>query len=203
MNIHIYYNTKKVTIFSKDQNSHNQSFKDLDSLSSEEIYKEFDQFINHDSQTELVFGAETPELGLERFRKAFKYIYAAGGLIEQDGRYLFIYRMGTWDLPKGKLEKNEDPRDGAIRECEEECGISELAIIRDLNPTYHMYEHKKHGYALKKTYWYLMTSAYKGQLVPQTEELIEKVEWFSPAAIKETVYENTYFAILDVIRDGV
>jgi ADP-ribose pyrophosphatase YjhB (NUDIX family) len=203
MNISIYYNTKKVSILSRDQNSHNQSFKAIDNLSSEEIYKEFDQFINHVDQTELILEAETAELGLERFRKAFKYIQAAGGLIQQDDRYLFIYRMGTWDLPKGKLEKNEEPRDAAIRECEEECGITELNISRELNPTYHMYEHQKHGYALKKTFWYLMTSTHKGPLVPQTEEMIEKVEWLTEAQIKETVYENTYFAILDVIRDGV
>jgi len=203
MNISIYYNTKKVTILAKDQNSYNQSFKNIDDLSPEQIYREFDQFINREAEHELIFGAETAELGLERFRKAFKYIYAAGGLIRQDDRYLFIYRMGTWDLPKGKLEKNEDPRDAAIRECEEECGITELDIVRELQPTYHMYAHQKHGYALKKTFWYLMTSSYRGQLVPQTEEMIEKVEWFTSVEIKETVYENTYFAILDVIRDGV
>lgn len=203
MNISIYYHTKKVTIRSKEQSSHNQSIKNLDKLSPGEIYREFEQFINREEQGELIFEAETAETGLERFSKAFKYIHAAGGLIRQDGRYLFIYRMGTWDLPKGKLEKNENPRDAAIRECEEECGIAELSISRELNPTYHMYEHKKHGYALKKTFWYLMTSTYKGQLVPQTEEMIEKVEWLTADEIKKTVYENTYFAILDVIRDGV
>lgn len=203
MNITIYYNAKKITIFTKDQHSHNQSFKDLDQLSSEEIFREFERFINQDDLPEWMLGSETAELGLERFRKAFKYIYAAGGLIRQDDRYLFIYRMGTWDLPKGKLEKNEDPRDAAIRECEEECGISQLSISRELNPTYHMYEHKKHGYALKKTFWYLMTSTYAGELVPQTEELIEKAEWLTTEQIRATVFENTYFAILDVIRDGV
>ena len=202
MNISIYYNTKKVTILPVDQDSHNQSFKNLDDLSPEEIYREFDQFINREVQNELIFAAETAEQGLERFRKAFKYIHAAGGLIRQDDRYLFIYRMGAWDLPKGKLEKNEDPRDAAIRECEEECGISELEIVRELTPTYHMYPHQKHGYALKKTFWYLMNSRYTGPLVPQTEEMIEKVEWLTTSGIRETVYENTYFAILDVIREG-
>lgn len=203
MNISIYYNTKKVTILTRDQNSHNQSFKNLDDLSPEDIFREFDQFINREEQDELSFEAETAELGLERFRKAFKYIYAAGGLIRQEDRFLFIYRLGTWDLPKGKLEKNEEPRDAAVRECEEECGITELEIVRELNPTYHMYPHQKHGYALKKTFWYLMSSGYKGKLLPQTEEMIEKVEWFTAAEIKETIYENTYFAILDVISDGV
>ena len=33
---------------------------------------------------------------------------AAGGLVKHaNGSYLFIYRNDKWDLPKGKIEKNE------------------------------------------------------------------------------------------------
>lgn len=203
MNISIYCNHKKVSIISKDQASENQRIKDIDHLSPPEVFREFDQFINQASSSELCFVSDTTAIGLERFRKAFKYIEAAGGLIRQDNRYLFIYRLGTWDLPKGKLEKNESPAGGAIRECEEECGISGLTVVRELQPTYHMYEHPKWGYALKKTFWYLMSSTHTGPLVPQTEEQIERAEWLDPVQINASVRENTYFAILDVIREGV
>lgn len=203
MNISIYYHTKRVDILPKDQNPANQLFKDLGELSPPEIFREFERFIHDREKQVLQFVATTPQSGLERFSKAFKYIEAAGGFIRQDQQYLFIFRMGAWDLPKGKLEKHEAPREAAIRECEEECGITGLSIVRELNPTYHMYEHKKWGYAIKKTFWYLMTSTHAGALVPQTEELIEKAEWLSAEEIKTTVYENTYFAILDVVRDGL
>lgn len=203
MNISIYYNTKKVTIRDKNQIAHNQSFKNIDELTRHDIFREFELFINHSPEQELVFGTTNVEEGLSRFSQAFKYIYAAGGLVYKDERYLFIYRLGTWDLPKGKLEKNEDPRDAAIRECEEECGLTQLSITRELKPTYHMYEHQKWGYALKKTFWYKMSTGHTGELVPQTEEMIEKVEWMSKAEISGKVFENTYFAILDVIADGV
>jgi ADP-ribose pyrophosphatase YjhB (NUDIX family) len=203
MNISIYYNTKKVTIASKNQTAHNQSFKNLDALSKKEIFREFELFINQSPEPELVFETENVEAGLDRFSKAFKYIYAAGGLIRKEDSYLFIYRLDCWDLPKGKLEKNESPNDAAIRECEEECGITKLTISRELKPTYHMYEHKKWGYALKKTFWFLMDTEHTGLLVPQTEEMITKVEWLSPSGIKDKVTANTYFAILDVISEVV
>jgi 8-oxo-dGTP pyrophosphatase MutT (NUDIX family) len=46
-----------------------------------------------------------------------------------------ILRLGKWDLPKGKMEKNEEPMICAIREVEEECGIKakiieNMAILR-------------------------------------------------------------------------
>ena len=93
----------------------------------------------------------------------------------------------------------ESPDEAAIRECEEECGITHLTIINELEPTYHIYEHKG-SYALKKTYWYTMSTRHTGTLVPQLEENIEKVEWFTKSQIHEIVLSNSYPAILDVIK---
>ena len=42
------------------------------------------------------------------FKAEFELIVAAGGLVKKHKDYLFIYRNGKWDLPKGKLENNED-----------------------------------------------------------------------------------------------
>jgi hypothetical protein len=48
---------------------------------------------------------------------------AAGGLVFNDeGKILFIFRNGKWDLPKGGIEKNEEYDEAAIREVEEETG---------------------------------------------------------------------------------
>jgi len=201
MNITIYYYSKKITLQQKNQSTQNQSFKNLDVLTKKEIVNEFELFINQNEHHELVFETKNMEIGFENFKKAFKYIYAAGGLIKKDNTYLFIYRLKVWDLPKGKLDAGESPSEAAIRECEEECGISKLTITKELQPTYHMYEYKG-GYALKKTFWYAMTTLHTGKLIPQIEENIEKVEWLSPEQIKLMVFENTYFAILDVIKEG-
>lgn len=199
MNIVIYFLSKKIILEERKQTSENQSFKSLDDLSGEDIREEFEEFIHQDNVSVLTFTTSSLEKGLEKFRKQFKYIYAAGGLIEKEGSYLFIYRLKKWDLPKGKLDAGEGPEQAAIRECEEECGITQLSITKELDPTYHIYEYKK-GFALKKTFWYAMSTKHTNKLIPQTEEHIEMVEWFKPDQIQKEVFSNTYPAILDVLR---
>ncbi len=200
MNITIYYLSKKIIIQQKNQSTENQSIIDLDLLKKSEVFSQFELFINQSTNDELIFKTSSLEDGFEKFRKSFKYIYAAGGLIEKDGKYLFIFRLKTWDLPKGKLDLGESPEEAGIRECEEECGINLLTITKTLAPTYHIYPHKG-AYALKKTYWYAMQTKHSGTLVPQVEESIEKVEWFGKQEIIEKVLPNTYPAILEVIKD--
>ncbi len=38
-------------------------------------------------------------------RGKFKIVKAAGGLVRKKDKFLMIYRMKKWDLPKGKKEK--------------------------------------------------------------------------------------------------
>lgn len=202
MNIVIYFLSKKIVLEERKQDTQNQSFICLDDMSSMAIQQKFKEFINQEELTILTFSTASLEKGFEKFRKQFKYIYAAGGLIEKEGLYLLIYRLKKWDLPKGKLDMGESPEEAAIRECEEECGITKLSITKELRPTYHIYEHKN-AYALKKTFWYAMSTKHTDVLVPQIEEHIEKVEWFDKLQIQEQVVNNTYPAILDVLRDNI
>ena len=77
-----------------------------------------------------------------------------------------IFRNSKWDLPKGKLEVGENIQECAIREVEEECGISNLEIVSELSSTYHTYE--MNGKAiLKRTYWFKMNTNYDNKLLPQ------------------------------------
>ena len=55
--------------------------------------------------------------------KDHNFIEAAGGLVQSNQKFLFIKRQDVWDIPKGKLEKNEEVEAGALREIEEECGV--------------------------------------------------------------------------------
>ena len=198
MNITIYYLSKSILITKKKQKIGNADFISLDDLKKNEIKSIFETFIESDSNL-LTFESETIEKGFDKLRKAFKLIYAAGGLIEHEDKFLFIYRLDRWDLPKGKLEMGESPDEAAIRECEEECGISQLSIRNELPSTFHIYKYKG-KFALKKTFWFSMTTMHKGILVPQIEEKIEKVEWLDKNQISEIVLKNTYPAILDVIN---
>lgn len=129
----------------------------------------------------------------------FKILYAAGGLIH-DGkqRYLFIYKRGNWDLPKGKIDKNELIHIAAMRECMEETGINELTIEKHLGLTYHIFSVNQKFY-LKITEWFLMYSSYNKPLHPQAEEHIEKVEWIPVGHIPHQIFPHTYPTIIEVL----
>jgi 8-oxo-dGTP pyrophosphatase MutT (NUDIX family) len=135
-------------------------------------------------------------------KKELHYIEAAGGFIEKDAQYLCIHRLGRWDLPKGKLEKNETIEAAAVRECEEECGIGELRIQYPLHSTFHLYPYKK-GTAIKQSFWFYMQSSWQKPLVAQTEESIDEVRWFSKEEVIRQVLPDTYFTIHDVIREAL
>ena len=116
---------------------------------------------------------------------------AGGGLVyNKDGDVLFIFRNGKWDLPKGGTEKNETIEETAIREVEEETGVTGLAITEKLQRTYHIF--KRNGrYKLKITQWFEMRTKYEGTPQGQADEGIERVEWVNPKDIK-FILENSY-----------
>jgi len=126
-------------------------------------------------------------------------IEAAGGLVfNKDGDILMIFRNGKWDLPKGKLEIGESVEECAIREVEEECGISGLIIENKIKDTYHTYVLEREN-ILKKIYWYKMRTNFDGELVPQIEEGITKVSWVGKDQISEKL-TNSYGNISDVLN---
>jgi len=137
------------------------------------------------------------------FLNMFKLIEAAGGLVRnlKTNHFLFIFRNKKWDLPKGRINKNEEVQKAAIREVEEETGVENLSIIKPLNTTYHIFKRNR-KYRLKKTFWYLMETDYNGERTPETKEGIEKAIWIDKKLIvplKSEMYQNinliisTYF----------
>ena len=141
-------------------------------------------------------------VNLKKLMKLFfndhRRIEAAGGIVENQKReILFIERLGYWDLPKGKVEKNEELKKAAVREIEEECGITGPKIQRKLLKTFHTYSAKGKKY-FKTTHWYLLGYEGNEQLMPQEEEGITEVRWVNPDNM-QTQLDNTYNSILDVI----
>ena len=153
--------------------------------------------------TKAVYLYHPKEEKLEKhFLKYFLVVEAAGGLVEHtDGRYLFIYRNDKWDLPKGKIEKNEVIIDAAIREVTEETGVGDLMVTKPLNTTYHVFN-SKGKFKLKKTYWFLMKSNYNAPLVPQEEENIQAAVWRPRAdfpLLMENAYENIKILLEEIM----
>lgn len=131
----------------------------------------------------------------EDFCSFYKIIEAAGGLVTNEANFnsniLVMFRRGSWDLPKGKIDEGETPEIAAVREVMEETGVQNICLGKKLGDTYHTYEQKGKR-ILKKTYWYAMTTAHNA-LTPQTEEDIERLEWVNlPTflATKPIIYNN-------------
>jgi 8-oxo-(d)GTP phosphatase len=125
-------------------------------------------------------------------RSKFKVVKAAGGLIRKKDKFLMIYRLKKWDLPKGKKEKNEKYKQTAVREVEEECNIT-VKLGSKVCTTWHTYTMNKRA-MLKKTKWYLMDSVDDSRMKPQLTEDIEEIRWMSPKEVYHAL-EHSYKSI--------
>ncbi|MFK7833862.1 MAG: NUDIX hydrolase [Winogradskyella sp.] len=128
---------------------------------------------------------------LDTFLKLLPNVVAGGGKVyNAKGDILFIYRNDKWDLPKGKTERKESIEETAIREVEEETGVSGLKIVRPLPTTYHIF--KRNGkHRIKVTYWFEMKTDFEGELFPQENEGITKVEWLDAQSAQDAL-KNSY-----------
>lgn len=104
--------------------------------------------------------------------------YAAGGIVERDGRILLVKVTNlqgevVWTFPKGHLEKKETPLKAALREVEEETGwrcrsVGPLALVR--------YRFNRNGRPVaKKVRWYRMEPVEKAGRPDEVE--IMKTKW--------------------------
>jgi 8-oxo-dGTP pyrophosphatase MutT (NUDIX family) len=167
-----------------------------------ELYKIIADFQSDKSMSAInIYGSDITHIW-KIFRIFFTETGAAGGLVKHSsGKYLFIEKKGKLDLPKGHIEPGEVPKECALREVSEECGISGHSIIKALSPSYHTYSWEGISY-LKKTNWYLMK--YDGEMVtePQTSEGITKVEWLSPDELNK-IKNSAWLSLMDMINSSI
>ena len=130
-------------------------------------------------------------------KETFTMAPAAGGIVVTNGKFVSILRHGIPDLPKGHIEKGETPEVAALREVEEETGISNLQIVKTLPSTWHCYlEHDQ--WTLKRTYWYLMSTSNAVQPKPQTEEGITEIKLIGNEEIEDFL-KNTFRSISEIL----
>ena len=148
-----------------------------------------------------VYGENIEEIW-EDFTHMFTVIEAAGGLVKnQKDEMLFIRRMGKWDLPKGKIEKDESLEQAALREIEEETGLKELILEEFLNNTFHIYTERNGEKILKTTYWFKMSYVGNELPTPQIEEGISEVSWKNVALIHQEVLNMTFENIKLILQE--
>jgi len=72
--------------------------------------------------------AERIEIDADRFDRAMERdddgAWGVGALVVDSGRVLFVREGDTWLLPGGRLEADEPPEVGSMREVEEETGVT-------------------------------------------------------------------------------
>lgn len=125
-------------------------------------------------------------------RNKFKVVKAAGGLVRKKEKFLMIYRMKKWDLPKGKREKSETYKQSAVREVAEECNVT-VKLGRKICTTWHTYTMNRRA-MLKKTKWYLMDCLDDAKMKPALEEDIEELRWMTRKEVYHAL-EHSYKSI--------
>lgn len=190
----IFVNDKPIILTTEVSPEHNFKNYLMSSVNIGKVIKE----LNSTSLEDVRIIGKKEESLIKKFLKKLPNVIAGGGKVINDkGDVLFIYRNDKWDLPKGKTEGKETIEETALREVEEETGVSGLSIVKPLETTYHIF--KRNGkHKIKITYWFEMKSSFTGTLFPQENEGITKVAWLNKDE-RIMALENSYANIRSLI----
>ena len=112
-------------------------------------------------------------------------IEAAGGVVEQDSLIAVVHRprYDDWSLPKGKLDKNESAERAALREVQEETGLS-CQLIEELEPVSYT---DNRGRPKNVRYWRMQVLSGEFEVNDEVDEL----RWLSRVdALELLSYEH-------------
>lgn len=206
----LFINSKVVFLCQNPANVENLMLKEyiIERYTSKENFSSILKVIlsNVNQNDFILFNADVRKM-FEEVCSFFKCIEAAGGVVmNKSEEILLIHRRGFWDLPKGKIEKNETIEDAAVREVEEETGLKKVQILQPIRfkklsnmATYHSYIENE-TLKLKVSHWFMMSADATSPLIPQTEEDIEQAIWVKKENIPK-YFENMYSSIIDVLKE--
>ena len=140
--------------------------------------------------------------------------FSAGGIVikrEKSKIKVLLIKdsYGRWTWPKGNIRKEESSEDAALREIQEETGLTKLQIIEKIDKINYFYRpsslrpsslrssglgdpecsegSRLHGTLIYKTvYLFLIKAEGKEKFKIQTSE-IRNAKWFTPEEALETV----------------
>jgi 8-oxo-dGTP diphosphatase len=121
-------------------------------------------------------------------------IELAGNLIVDDGKILLLYREDEqhWEVPGGKVEGDESATEAAVREAEEEIGVSV-----DLRKPFYSGEFQHDDQMF-------LWNCYVAEIVegrPEIqEEKFEELEWFDPRELDDLDMAPNLEMILPALR---
>lgn len=173
----------------------------LESYEVEKIHNFLRQWLVVNLTEDVTIDGISPEVLSAALLRTFRLAPAAGGVVLADGQFAAIERHGIPDLPKGHIEEVEDAPTAALREVEEETGLTGLGIVRQLPTSWHCYLYEDE-WRLKPTYWYLMGTSDASNTRPQTDEDITEVTFLSEYDL-EWFLKNTYRSIAETLGNDI
>ena len=198
--MYIIFQENRALIFPKidaDQIKFTLNDKKRESYDAQLLCEFLSEWLCDSEQTDTIIQDIAPEDVSSALQQMFRMAPAAGGIVTNGGRFVMIERNGIPDLPKGHIEAGESPETAAMREVEEETGIGNLEIVRELPSTWHVYL-RNEVWELKQTYWYEMRSNSLNTTKPQTEEGITAVKWVGKDDI-EGFLSQTFRSISEIL----
>ena len=110
--------------------------------------------------------------------------------ISNENEFLLLnYPQGHWDFIKGKMEKNETPRETALRETKEETGISDIKFIDGFEESVE-YDFRFNNENIHKKVIFFLAKTETLQTVSLSHEHNDYLWLAYNDALKKTTYEN-------------
>ena len=171
--------------------------QELETYEAQKIHNFFRQWLVTPLDEDVVIDHLTPVVLSAALCQTFVMAPAAGGVVLHDGQFAAIERHGIPDLPKGHLEEGEKAVDAAVREVQEETGLQQLSVVRQLPSSWHCYLYEDE-WRLKQTSWFLMETPDASSLQPQQDEDITEVVFLGPSDL-DWFLKNTYRSLADTL----
>ena len=117
--------------------------------------------------------------------------FSAGGIVfrktNQQIQYaLILNSYDAWTFPKGHIEKPEKAEETALREVQEEIGLSNLKIVQLIDRIDYFFKMNDVTYH-KYVDFYLMTAGDDTKLTHQPSE-VQNAQWFTYAEARKKLF---------------
>lgn len=101
---------------------------------------------------------------------------------------LLHYPSGHWDFVKGRIEKNENEKQAAIRETQEETGITDVEFIDGFEEKIH-YTYQFFGKIVQKEVVFFLGKT-KTEEIKLSDEHLDHIWLEFDDAFSKTTYQN-------------
>jgi 8-oxo-dGTP pyrophosphatase MutT (NUDIX family) len=113
-----------------------------------------------------------------------------------EDKFLILHQTkGHWGFPKGHLESKEEAHEAALRELEEEAGVTNV-ILAELPSIIEKYSFEENGNHYDKIVEYFIAFTINDKVVTQKSE-IQNYKW---ATYDEAIETLTFLEVKEVLK---